>query len=182
MDDPRRLCFRQDQKLEVHKYFIHSYHVLLELNIASTHFQINSALEIARLATASAYESGNMTHHFVATNKSPCSFLGSINAPWTRFLIYKAQKARHQVKIGCKANYPYRSWSADQLFIGAAVAGELARGPLCATCTDRHRRCQSNNHGEVGEMHCLCMCWKAWMIYSRWRKMSRFYTIAKDNA
>jgi hypothetical protein len=100
-----------------------------------------------------------MTHQFVATNlQIGCSFVGIINADYARFLIYKAQKARHKVKIGCKENYPYRSWRADQILIGAAVGSELATGPLWATCTDRHRRRQRNNHGEVGEMHCLCVC------------------------
>jgi hypothetical protein len=123
-----------------------------------------------------------LTNVSLSTCKLASSFVGSINADSLRFLIYKAQKVRHQMKIGCKTNYPYQSWTADQTLIGAAVSGAAASGPLWATCTDRHRRCQRNNHGEVGEMHCLCICWRAWMIYLRWRKMSRFYTIAKDNA
>jgi hypothetical protein len=100
-----------------------------------------------------------MTHQLVATNKSACLvFAGMINADYATFLIYKEQKARHQLKIGCTANYPYHSLRADQTLIGAALGGGRTSGPPWFTCTDRHGRCQRNNHGEVGEMHCLCVC------------------------
>jgi hypothetical protein len=68
-----------------------------------------------------------MFHQCIATNKQ----IGLlIHWEYKRRLFPNPDLQSHQVKIGCKANYSYRIWSADQMMMGAAITGALASVPL----------------------------------------------------